>query len=85
MTVKQFEQKSRKLMTRRDDPEVVVRNYNKTTLYTYHADTRCGWVRDPKLTERILLSDAEDRGYRPCTSCGYRVRKKGATAAAEAS
>lgn len=74
--LKDFQRTSQKLLSRREDPEVVVRNYNKTTLYVYHADTGCGWIRNPRNTERILLSQAEDRGYEPCKSCGYRVPKR---------
>lgn len=80
--LKGFETTSQKLLARREDPEVVVRNYNPTTIYVYHADTACGWVRDESRTERILLSDAEDLNYHPCASCGYRVAKRAKQAAA---
>jgi hypothetical protein len=71
----QFDASTIRLWERQDDPEVVVRNYNRTTINTYHADTDCGWVKTPSRTERILLSEAHELGYYACYSCGYRVPK----------
>ena len=59
----------------RDDPEVLVRNYNETTIEVYHADRWCGWA-NPDRSRWILLSTARRRGYRPCVSCGYRVKEQ---------
>lgn len=77
-----FDADAAKVMSRKHDPEVVIRNYNETSIYTYHADTRCGWVRNPKWTKKILLSEAQERGYYPCKSCGRRVPKPGPESAA---
>lgn len=71
------EKATRRLLDRRDDPEVLVRNYNKTTLYTYHADEACGWAPKRGNSEWILLSQARDDGMTACSSCGYRVPKVG--------
>ncbi len=74
-----FEKEVKKLLSRRDDPEVLVRNYNESTIETYHADMSCGWVRSPQRMRYILLSEAAAKGYGPCYSCGYRVPNKRAS------
>lgn len=71
----EFQDAVREHMDHRDDPEVLTRNYNYTTIDVYHAERHCGWL-NPARSERILLSEAERRGYSPCSSCGWQVKRQ---------
>lgn len=69
-----FKVQAEKLLSRRGDPEVWVRNYG-AAVFAYHSPEKpCGWARDASSYKRMLLSDALDKGYQPCKSCGYRVK-----------
>jgi hypothetical protein len=59
----------KKVLSRRNDPVVYVRNYNETTVYAYHGSSNCGWF--PTRAKAMLMSEALDAGLRPCVSCGH--------------
>jgi hypothetical protein len=73
-----FKAQVEKLMSRRDDPEVWVRNYGAAVLAYHSVDKPCGWAKNLSRYKRMLLSEARDRGIGPCVSCGYLVSKKAA-------
>lgn len=63
----------RKLMAMQDDPVVLVRNYGGSVRVYHENSGECGWIGFAGGFDRILLTEAIDRGLRACSSCGYLV------------
>lgn len=63
----------KKLLVMQDDPAVLVRNYGANVTVYHDASGACGWVGFPGGFSKILLTEANERGLRPCSSCGYLV------------
>jgi hypothetical protein len=61
-----------KLLQRRDDPVVLVRNYGLVGVY-HSSEHPCGWAFNTPSFTRFLLSEAVEQGCRPCKSCGALV------------
>jgi len=62
-----------KILAMQDDPVVLVRNYGSNVRVYHEISGQCGWVGFKGGFSKILLTEANDRGLRPCTSCGYLV------------
>jgi hypothetical protein len=73
-----FDRRLRQLDEWKKEPVVLVRSTaGGYGLPVYHdAKEPCGFGRNLFSPRKMLLAEAEEAGHTPCTSCGYRSKRR---------